>query len=299
MSLVPANARQSAALARLAPSGRRALHAAAAEALRVHARELSLEHLVSTLMADELCAAHRAVLHAFADPDSIAAEALALAPGLLVVGSGASLPFSSRAVRALFAARALAARAGASAVEPEQLARAALLELDEGARAVLASALDEPSASAAPAAAPDLERASELLHAYSLASKRALGLACRIAHRAHRRAIAPAHVLLACLEGAPELGTALGFTLSRARAALAGRDEDASAPPDRPLAPDAELAAGLDALPGGADTHGLLALAVGSGSPELRALLARHRTTSALLERTRDALEDPDALDDR
>lgn len=299
MSLAPADALQRTALERLAPSGQRALRAAAAEALRVHARELSLEHLVSTLMADELCAAHRAVLHAFADPDSIAAEALALAPGLLVVGSGASLPFSTRAARALFAARAIAAGAGASAVEPQQLARAALVELEEGARALLAGALAEPGSAAPPAGSPDLERASELLHAYSLASKRALGLACRLAHRAGRRAIAPAHVLLACLESAPELGAALGFTLSRARAALAGRDEDASAPPDRPLSPDAELGAALSALPPGADTHALLALAIASGSAELRALLARHRTTSALLERTRGALADPVALDDR
>jgi ATP-dependent Clp protease ATP-binding subunit ClpA len=299
MSLVPADARQSAALAQLAPSGQRALHAAAAEALRVHAREISLEHLVSTLMADEASAAHRAVLHAFADPDSIAAEALALAPGLLVVGSGASLPFSTRAARALFAARTSMSAAGARAVEPEHLARAAVDELDEAPRGLLASALDASAREASAAPAPDLARASDLLHAYSLASKRALGLACRLAHRARRRAIAPAHVLLACLEGAPELGAALGFTLVRARAALSGRDEDASAPPDRPLAPDAELGAALLALAPGADTHALLALAIEAGSPELRALLGRHRTTSALLERTRAALADPAALDGR
>src|SRR5688572_3141726 len=98
-----------AAARALAPHGRALLAAARDFALSIHAEELGPEHLLCALMADAEGAARRAVEHAFADPETIAGEVLAMASGILVSGSAASLPFSPGGVRALEGARALAA----------------------------------------------------------------------------------------------------------------------------------------------------------------------------------------------
>ena len=91
---------------RLAPYARETLERGASLAARLHADEVSPEHWLAALLADEECAATRAVLHAFADPETIGIEVLAQCSGIMVVGSGRTLPFSVRAVSALRAARA-------------------------------------------------------------------------------------------------------------------------------------------------------------------------------------------------
>ena len=72
----------------LSPYLRRALDAARDRALAIHADEVTREHLCERLFADEDSALSRAVLDAFADPEGMAVETLALSPGILVVGSG-------------------------------------------------------------------------------------------------------------------------------------------------------------------------------------------------------------------
>src|SRR5262245_18257872 len=94
---------------RLAPCARASLTRARKLALRLHAEELSPEHWLAALLEDEDYAATRTVLHAFADPETIGVEVLALCEGIMVVGSGRTLPFSVLGVEALRAARSTAA----------------------------------------------------------------------------------------------------------------------------------------------------------------------------------------------
>ena len=87
-------------------------------ALSLHADAVSREHLVCVLLSDEESALSELVEHAFADPETLHQDALALAPGILVVGSGATKPFSVRAVLAARRAVELAQGAGLSLVNP-------------------------------------------------------------------------------------------------------------------------------------------------------------------------------------
>ena len=119
------------ALENLTPTGRRLVEATRRLALEIHADEVGREHLLMALMKDEDCAAHRAVVHAFADPETIAAETLAMASGILVSGSAASLPFSPRGVKALEAARALAAERDDGAIREAHLLMGAVRSLPE------------------------------------------------------------------------------------------------------------------------------------------------------------------------
>ena len=84
----------------LEPYARGLLQAAGAHALRLHAETVSPEHLLWALMDDPSAAAHAAVLHAFADPGTIADEVLAVSPGLLVVAFAALVLRASRAASA-------------------------------------------------------------------------------------------------------------------------------------------------------------------------------------------------------
>ena len=76
-----------------------AAHARAVElALTLHSEEVTLEHLICALLSDEESAICELIEHAFADPETLYEDALALTPGILIVGSSATRPFSVRAV---------------------------------------------------------------------------------------------------------------------------------------------------------------------------------------------------------
>ncbi|TAJ08072.1 MAG: hypothetical protein EPO68_15830 [Planctomycetota bacterium] len=277
-----------ALVARLSPYGRRALEAAGDHALLWHARTTCPEHLLWELMRDDDAAAHRAVVHAFADPESIAVEALALCEGLFVVGSGVTLPFSVRTVRALFAARALADASNAAAVGVAEVLEAALGELPE-----LAAALELPLRRVDAAVVIDPEAGHGLFRGYSQDARRCLSQGCKLAHRLGRTSIAPAHILMCALEQEPELGARFGLAPLRVRAALAGRDGDPTPPAERAIGLDGSFEPFLAALPESSGTLGLLAAFVAHGSPEVQALLKRHRITAAMLEHAAPVYRDP------
>jgi ATP-dependent Clp protease ATP-binding subunit ClpA len=273
-------------LARLAPHARAAVEASTQHALSWHARAAGLEHLLWQLMRDDACAAHRAVVHAFADPESIALEAQALCEGLLVVGSGVTLPFSELATRALFAARALADARGDQEV--------AISHLLEASLALLPAQTGRP-----PAVALEVEVVIEpaagqgLFKRYGPTTRRALSQACKLAHRYGRESIAPAHLLLAGLEADALAGQALGLSLTRMRASLAGSDEDLTPAPPRPIEFDPGFARLLEAAPAGADTLQLLELMIALASTEVQALLLRQRVTPAMIQHARSRFVDP------
>jgi hypothetical protein len=273
---------------RLAPHARRMLELAGAHAQRLHARAVCPEHLLWQLMRDEDGAAHRAVVHAFADPDSIAVEVLALSEGLLVVGSGVSLPFSVRAVRALFAARALADADGAPDVAPSQLLEAAFGELPAhlGLLPAAARSMDAPIRI-------DPGADDGLFRRYGQPARRVLGSSCKLAHRLRRAAIAPAHIVLAALEAEPALAERFGIGVLRARTALAGHDDDPTEPVEREIGLDPAFDTLFDGLARGADTLELLGAFLARGGAEVQALLKRQRVTPTMIERSHTLYQDP------
>jgi hypothetical protein len=277
---------------RLGPYARFSLERARRYALRLHADELTSEHLLASLLEDESCAATALVLHAFADPATVGGEVLALCPGIMVVGSGRSLPFSMGALAALRSARALAAARGSS-VTPPDLFQAVLLDLPQelfrrlfpdGERARPLRPPPEPSGLGA----------GSLFHSHGHDSLRALGAACRAAAKLERDAIGPVHLLAGALEVDAELARAENLTPARLRLLLAGCDEDRIPLPARELAPDPRLAELLAGLPPGAGTLEILGELLRAGSEELRALLLRQKITPALFERSRGAFRDPE-----
>ncbi len=287
-----------ALLARLAPYARHAVGEAARFARKLHAEEVAPEHLLSSLMFDEDCAASRVVIHAFADPETIATEVLALCPGITVVGSARCLPFSVRGVELLFAARAGAAAVRSVSVEPAHLFAAAAEHLDTEARSRLTDAgFSAAPPAAAPAAGAEGEAVAEegpLFRSFSTASKRVLGAAGNAAARFERDAIAPAHVLLGCLEIDEALRDAAGLTVARTRMLLSDRDADPTPPPRGSLPAGAELAALLARTAADADTLGLLGAILDHGASELRQLLTRQKVTAAVVGRCLGVFQDPD-----
>jgi len=280
----------------LGPYAHASLERARALALRLHAEELSPEHWLAALLEDEDCAATRAVLHAFADPETIGIEVLALCEGIMVVGSGRTLPFSVRAVEALQAARGAAAARAAALVEPEDVFAAALAVLPaELARRLSeltpASALAE--APPAPAAKAPVPAEGPLFRAFAGDTLRALGASARVAGQLGRPAIGPVHLLVGTLECSPALRERRGLGAARLRLAAAGQDEDPTPLPQRALAPSAMLGRLLAGLPGGAQTIDVLAWLLEHGPPELSALLGRQKVTSALVARCRTSFRDP------
>jgi ATP-dependent Clp protease ATP-binding subunit ClpA len=248
-------------------------------------------------MADEECAARRAVEHAFADPDTVADEVRALAAGILVTGSAASLPFSPGGVAALESARDEAAASGRREVRPALLLACALARLPQD----LCSAVDEAGyeragleaaageAGQIPAAAP----AGSLFRRFSEEAKRCLSAAARLAREGDGRSIGPAHLVLACLQSQRELERAAGLSASRLRVLLRERMRDPTPLPQRRMEPDAVFQAFLAALPEGADSLALLLRCHAGLTPELAQVLLRHRVTPALLERSAGAFRDP------
>lgn len=286
-------------VARLAPYVSELLAAAGRRALRVHADEVSLEHLLGACMEDEECAAHQLVVHAFADPETIDLELLALSPGTMVVSSSAALPFSPRALDALRAARGAACDAGAAEVEAAVVLARAVAALE----GPLARALGDAGYSdgdLAPAGADGgaergggLERDGPLFRGFSDGAKRALSHANRAASSRREASIGPAQLVLSCLAEEPALGGRSGLSAVRARSLLAGHTVDPTAPAPRSIPPQPVLVAVLAAAPDGGGSLELWAASRRLGGDEVGALLERHRITAALLERAEGAFRDP------
>jgi hypothetical protein len=305
MALDPLEPGLARSIAPLAPYAQKLVQDGGSYALSLHADEVGVEHLLCALMADEDCAAHRLVLHAFADPETIAEEARATAAGILVVGSRCTLSFSVRGVRALFGARELAEEQGAEEVAPEHVLRAAAAELPEAAVAALAA--EGWRAAARRAAAGARTGADEplvgpfggplggpLFRHFSAAARRSLSTAARAASEAREAAISPARLLVGCLRVDAELARRTGLAWSRAGAALRSYTLDATPLEPRRLAPDAGLAGFLAELPPGAGSLEILGAFLGAGTPELASLLQRNKVNAALLARAKGVFLDPD-----
>lgn len=295
----------------LAPYARETLERAARHARRLHAKELTSPHVLVTLLRDEEAAATRIVLHAFADPTTIATEAMALCTGIMVVGSGQTLPFSVEGVRTVHDARALAADEGRAEVAPAHVFRAAYERLGDAAREALgraglaeASALSESAATPGPdetPLTPGRDEGDALFHVYDQDARRALGAACRVAARLGRESISPAHLVLACLELDEGLRQRTGLTGSRARMVLTDVDADDTPPEAGTIGFAAELVELLDPLVAGGpvrtddghDTVALLGVLLRHGSDEVRSLLERQKVTRAFFERVHAGFHDP------
>jgi ATP-dependent Clp protease ATP-binding subunit ClpA len=216
---------------------------AGAHALRLHAETVSPEHLLWTSMEDSRSAAHAAVLHAFADPGTIAEEVLAISPGLLVVASGSTLPFSARAVEALESARA---SAGEDAVVVSGLLVQSASAFDEPLRRRVRGAgfSAEIPTGAAAAGVPG----PGLFRHFSTPAKRVLSSANRLAASDRSPSISQVHLFLACLQEDEGLAARTGLSFRQARLLLAGSTRDETAPSPRSLPPDGSLIAFLDRL---------------------------------------------------
>jgi ATP-dependent Clp protease ATP-binding subunit ClpA len=277
-------------LDKLGPHARVLLDRTVAHALRLHADVVTPEHLLSTLMTDEECAAHAAVLHAFADPPTIADEALAISPGWMVVASGSTLPFSARAAAALVSATSRAARDGAEEVGLETL----ISEAEAALEPDLQSALRAAGYGGAPSTPSTADAGPTPSRRFSPAAKRTLSAANRLAASEKASAISPAHLFLAGLAEGAASAPAAGITFPKARGVLAGRTADRSVPADRLLTPDPSLVRFLTGLPAGADTLALLLRFHGGDTPELAAILNRSKVNGAFLERAQGSFRDPD-----
>lgn len=269
-------------------------------ARRLHADEVGAEHLVCALMEDEDCAAHRLVVSAFADPQTVSEEVHALAAGILVTGSSASMPFSEGGVRALedalFAARSLSE----GAVHPGQLLGAAARRLPAEAWDELvdagyeAEALEGRFGRATQAAEV---QSGMLFKSYTDGAKRALSSAAKVARQTGDDAIGPVHLMLAALGEDEGLSAVAGVSLTRVRSLFRGRTADPTPLSARSLPPDdtlAELLGALPEAPEGRDSLGLLARIHAGATPDLAQVLVRHRITPALLTRSGGAFRDPE-----
>lgn len=264
-----------------------------ARALHLHADTLGIEHLIETVLKDEDSAACQAVTFAFADPETLSEEVLALSDGLMVVGSKAVLPFSPRGVETLESARSNAASGGFSCVALHHVLFAAFGNLPVDVGSMLKEAGlslgdvqpdEEDDSTPLPASGP-------LFRHFNNDARRGLSLACKTAAQQKEPAIAPAHLIMGALAAAPEKEL-MGLRHSAAREVLRGRFTDPSPPPDRELPFDPALERLLASLGPDADSLDLLAACHEHGSPELRAALERHKISSNLLARARSAWRD-------
>ncbi len=292
VSVLANDARLEAERRRLSPYLSRVLERAAQLALEVHADFLSVEHVIGAVLRDEDSAANQTIVFAFADPETLGLELLALSPGIMVVGSAATRPFSPRAVEALERARRWAAASGSERVEIESLGAAAASVLPVELLAALRDAgyhdvvPPEPSASDPSRPAPSLRLAE--------AAKLALSRATKATARANEPAIGPARIFHACLQAGPELEARIGLTAARARLVLEGAFIDRSPLPSRELGADETLLAFLSRLPAHAGSLELLAACHHASTPELSELLLRHKIAPELLQRAAAELTDPE-----
>ena len=175
-------------------------HAQAVElALSLHSEKVTLEHLVCALLGDEESAVCELVEHAFADPETLYEDALALTPGILIVGSGATRPFSVRAVEASRRAVELAQTAGLARVTPACLLRAACKELTTEAIRALVEAGCDSDAVTLIGETGSLPLGTHLFHPFGDEARRALTSASRHVPKGSRRAISPADLIIGAL----------------------------------------------------------------------------------------------------
>lgn len=287
---------------RLGPRVDAALERAADIALRLESETVSLEHLLMALIEDQDCALVGLVEHAFADPETIAADLLAIAPGILLVGREAILPFSPGALRALRKARRGAHEDRSSRVTTARLVVAAHAELPNPARARLEAAgfalspwiervsaegrTDAPGGASAPVA---LE--GHLFHSFDDEARRAVVGAAHAAHAAAEDSISPARLFLAAVRTGPSSGDRGGPSPIRLESALAGWTVDDEPPPARELAPDAELLAFLTALPSPASSLDVLERVLSDAASERASIFLRQKVGPELLAGSREALE--------
>jgi ATP-dependent Clp protease ATP-binding subunit ClpA len=296
MILDSSDARFEQSRARLQPYAREVLERTARHALRLNADVVTAEHLLSTLMADPASAACALVLHAFADPQTIAGEALAISPGVMVVGSGATLPFSPLGLRALIAARALARERRESEVDDLHLTIESAAAIgSESLAALRAAGFDSERLRSEPALASDSPApdSGPLFKHFSLRAKRALTQANHMASALRLEAISPAHVLLGTLKESERSSSLGGLSFQRARLVLAGRTADETEPAPRALPPDESLIEFVERLPDRAGSLALLAQFLAGDTPELAQILLRNKVTAELIERARGSFDDP------
>jgi hypothetical protein len=280
---------------RLGAYAQLAVERAARFALRLHADCVDIEHMLAALLEDEDSAAGQIILHAFADPETILAEVIALCPGILVIGSKRSLPLSVLGVLAMQAARPIARKEGASQITPRHLLLAAAEQLGNEFEGTLAEIGFDPAAERPDPSSDPIPEEGALLKFFDADARRTLSSACHIAIRLNRSAISPVHLMQGALENAtPGLA---GLTPTRVQMAFLERDADESALPERRLPFSADLLTLMAGLPDAASTAPMLAWIVHNGNPELRALLDRQRVTPALLSHVGSAFSDPDPAD--
>lgn len=289
MTLDLDDAALAARLPGLAPYLLHLLERAGERALELFSDEVATEHVLVACMRDEDCAAYEVVAHAFADPETIELELTALCPGIMVVGSDAALPFSPRAVAGMERAR----DSTPEAIDVDRVFRACVAELGEEAAASLAEAGWDGAAVGKLEVTGIVDRSEPLFRRFEDDAKRALSLASKAAGKGREANISPARLALGCLQADPALEGRVGLTLARARAALRPHYRDDSPPDPRRIPPAPELVRALEGLEPGADSLALLLHAARGGSDELRALLQRHKISTDLLERARDAFRDP------
>ena len=279
-------------LERLAPYVRGLMDAASSKAVHLHSDQVDVTHVLHACMTDEECAANEAVSYAFADPETIAFELLALTPGLMVVTSKAVLPFSSAAIRAFTQARQEALQEGAGELGLGRILAHCAAHLP----ATALTALQKAGWQDAPTTGPKegaLQEHGHLFQGLSSSAKQALSRACKSAAREGQDDIPCGHLMRAALEVEGELATQTGFTAARIRSLLGTQEEAAAAlrPSGIPAADGLVLL--LKSLPQGGDSLDLLKAAMAGASPELAVLFQRHRLTPELLERARAAFQDP------
>jgi len=270
------------------------LERAATRALRLHAEYITLEHLVGALMEDEWSAAYDVVEHAFADPETLSKELLALSPGVMVVGSHATLPFSVLALRAL--RRTVAERGDPEQkVEPVAIARAAVAALPQDVQGALAEA-GYRGAGATSQNVQDVEvdHSSPFKH-FAKESLQLLSRANTAAEAAREPSIGPAQLVLAAVTGWDEVRRECGLSTTGARSVLQGKTADPTPAPERALSIDEELETFLGQLAPGAGSIAVLSACHSAGTAELMELLLRHKVTTALLERCAATFEDPES----
>jgi hypothetical protein len=282
------------ALAELAPYLRGLLENGVRRALWLHADQVHLEHVLGAAVGDEDCAAGQVIEHAFADPETLDMELLALSPGLMVVGAKAVLPFASDALTVLRRARSRALDQAREQLGAAGLAQACAEALPQAVQEALGKP-DWSDEASDEAVEPEsrLDPDGHLFQGLSVTAKRSLVRACRSAQDRKERSITSLGLLLAVLEEDPALRSASGWSPGKIRSAVGGQTPPAADPPDGPLTPSPALAALLTRLPSGADSLDFLAASLASAETEVAACLGRHRITPDLVERARGAFRDP------
>ncbi|MFT5285117.1 MAG: hypothetical protein ACI8TQ_001278 [Planctomycetota bacterium] len=299
------NAATTEQLAKLAPYARHIFDLAAEHALSLFADEIAPEHLLSTMMADDECAAYHAVIYAFADPQTIGRESLALSPGILVVSSSHSLPFSPTGVDALFAARKLALETKQEHVTPAILMLAAFDQLAPALMQKLIGAKFDRTKLGTHAQSTDTVEQSSiseedaLFACFAETTRRALGLACKIAKQNQRETISPAHMIGACAQRQNELADHGGLNAMQLSSLIGGDDADLNSPPPRPIPLDADLQSFLRELPSEPAGISSLALLDGfcrQGTGEVQGILKRSRISSELIQKIAASYTDPPSV---